>query len=74
MIENRGPEARLADFAADALLTVERLPNAVAEIERAARAVSDGTIRFDTGRARQRAWLWAVPVALVAFLLGLAIG
>jgi ubiquinone biosynthesis protein len=74
MIENRGPEARLADFAADTLLTLERLPRAVAEVERAARAIADGTIRIESGRVRQRLWLWTIPAALVAFLLGLALG
>jgi ubiquinone biosynthesis protein len=74
MIENRGPEARLADFTADTLLTLERLPRAIVEVERAARAISAGTIRLETSRARTRLWLWAVPSAIIAFLLGLALG
>ena len=77
MIENRGPEARLADFAADTLLTLERLPRAVAEVERAARAVAEGRVRIETGRERQRTrWLWTMTVggAIVAFLLGLTLG
>jgi ubiquinone biosynthesis protein len=77
MIENRGPEARLADFAADTLLTLERLPRAVAEVERAARAIAEGRVRIETGRERQRTrWLWTMTVggAIVAFLLGLTLG
>ena len=77
MIENRGPEARLADFAADTLLAVERLPHAIAEIERAARIVANGKVGIETGRERQRIrWWWAVTAggAIAAFVIGVSLG
>ena len=72
MREHRGPEAQLAALAADAFRAAERLPHAVAELERAARAVVDGKLRVDlagdsTGSPR---WpLWLAITALAVWLL-----
>ena len=70
--EYRGPEAQLAELAADAIRAAERLPHAVGEIERAARALADGNLRInlagDTGGAPQ--WpLWLAIAALAVLLL-----
>ena len=72
MLQHRGPEAQLAERAADAFRAVERLPHAVSEIERAARAVADGNLRLnvtgDTARAPQ--WpLWLAIAALAVLLI-----
>ena len=70
--QHRGPEAQLAERAADAFRAVERLPHAVSEIERAARVVADGNLRLnvtgDTARAPQ--WpLWLAIAALAVLLI-----
>jgi len=74
MIENRGLEARIADATADMLLTIERLPRAVVEVEKAARAISEGPIRLESASGAGRVWLVAIPLAIVALLVGLALG
>jgi ubiquinone biosynthesis protein len=72
MRQNRGPEAQLAERAADAFRAIERLPHAVAEFERAARDVADGNLRInftgDTNRTPQ--WpLWLAIAALAILLI-----
>ncbi len=72
MTEHRGPEARLAELAADAIRAAERLPHAVGELERAARAVADGNIRIDlAGETKQTPqWpLWLAIAVLTILLL-----
>ena len=71
MREHRGPEAQLAELTADAFHAAERLPHAVAEFERAARAVADGKLRVDlagysTGTPQWPLWL---AIAALAVLL-----
>lgn len=80
MRENRGPEARLQDAAAEALRSLGRLPGLIAAAERAATALADTGIKpHPEGlRARDREIrrllrpLW-VAVALLAILVLLAL-
>jgi len=72
MAEHRGPEARLADFTADTIRAVQRLPHAVAELERAARALADGklTVAFAGSGGGAPQWpLWLAIAALAALVL-----
>ncbi len=70
MHEHRGPEARLADMAADALRTAEKLPRAVDALERAASRIADGTVKLDLGRGGAPQWpLWLALAAVGALAL-----
>ncbi|NKB49189.1 MAG: 2-polyprenylphenol 6-hydroxylase [Alphaproteobacteria bacterium] len=73
MRQHRGPEAQLAERAADAFRAVERLPHAVNEIERAARAVADGKLPINlaskgTGRAQWSLWLAIAALGLLLLI------
>lgn len=70
MLEHRGPEARLADLAADAIRTAEKLPRAVDALEKAATHIADGTLRLDLGRTGAPQWpLWIAVAAAGALAL-----
>ncbi len=72
MSEHRGPEAQLAELAADAIRAAGRLPNAVSELERAAQSIADGEVRIqfagEAGGTPQ--WpLWLAIAALAVLFL-----
>ena len=72
MTEHRGPEAQLAEVAADAIRAAERLPHAVGELERAARALADGklSVQFAGEPAGAPQWpLWLAIAALAVAVL-----
>ncbi|MFT5182154.1 MAG: ubiquinone biosynthesis protein [Alphaproteobacteria bacterium] len=69
MREHRGPEAQLAELAADAFRAAERLPHAVAEFERAARGVADGKLRIDLAGYSTGAPQWPLWLAIAALAL-----
>ncbi len=69
MNEYRGPEAQVAELAADAIRAVQRLPHAVGEIERAARALADGKLRIDLAGDRAGAPQWPLWLAIVALAI-----
>ena len=81
MRENRGPEARVGEVAADLMRAVERLPRLLADAEVAAQTLSDG-VRLHPETVRQlqatrptgahRA-LWASVVLLAAAVAVLAL-
>jgi hypothetical protein len=73
MRQNRGPEAQLAERAADAFRAVERLPHAVAEFERAARTVADGNLRIDLAGNNSRTPQWPLWLAIAALAILLII-
>ncbi len=66
MLEFRGPEAQVAELAADAIHTVQRLPQAVGEIERAARALADGNLSIDISGNGAGAPQWPLWLAIAA--------
>ena len=77
MRENRGPEARLRDIAADAARLAERVPRYLAKLDTLSEMVSaDGvrlhpeTIEAFRGRERGNGWRWLV---WIVFGLGLGI-
>lgn len=69
MNEYRGPEAQVAELAADAIRAVQRLPHAVGEIERAARALADGKLRIDLAGDRAGAPQWPLWLAIAAIAI-----
>ncbi len=69
MSENRGPEAQLAELAADAISAAERLPHAVSEIERAAHAIANGELRIHFASETARAPQWPLWLAIVALAI-----
>jgi ubiquinone biosynthesis protein len=71
MREHRGPEAQLAEFAADVIRTAERLPRAIGDIERAAGALASGDLRvqFGEGSARTPLWPLWLAIAVLAVLI-----
>lgn len=69
MNEYRGPEAQVAELAADAIRAVQRLPHAVGEIERAARALADGKLRIDLAGDRAGAPQWPLWLAIAALAI-----
>jgi ubiquinone biosynthesis protein len=83
MRENRGPEARLGEAAADLVHALERLPRLLAEAETAVLAVNAGMkLHPDTVRQLQappRAppsdprWLWSAVIALALAVVVLAL-
>ena len=74
MRENRGPEARLADITADAILALQRLPAATRALERAASTVAEGRVSLDLRHAARPRWpIWlAVGAAVVLSVIALA--
>lgn len=81
MRENRGPEARIRDAAQELARIGERLPDFIADLERATATVARGGLRLHPetivafaklNRGRNHIWaLWAaVAVLAVALLLG----
>lgn len=81
MRENRGPQARLRDVAAELGRIGERLPDFVADLEKATATIADGGLRLHPetviafarlNRGRNHIWaLWAaVAVLALALLLG----
>ncbi len=69
MHEHRGPEAQLAELATDAFRAAERLPHAVGEIERAARAMADGKLRVDFAGDTARAPQWPLWLAIAVLTI-----
>lgn len=72
MREHRGPEAVMAEVAADAISAVRRLPHTVNELERAVSALADGKLSLEIaeGSSRKRQWpLWIAIAALAVLLL-----
>jgi ubiquinone biosynthesis protein len=82
MRANRGPEARIVDAGAEAGRLLERLPQLVREVERAARQFTENGIRLDPRsieillrRAEDASHPLALPLWLgVASLVAIAIG
>jgi len=74
MRENRGPEARLAEITANTILAVQRLPDAVEAVERAATTITDGRLSLDLRNASSPKWpLWlAIGVTAVLAVIALA--
>ena len=74
MRENRGPEARLAEITANTILGVQRLPDAVEAVERAATTITDGRLSLDLRNASSPKWpLWlAIGVTAVLAVIALA--
>jgi len=74
MRENRGPEARLAEITANTILAVQRLPDAVQAVERAARTITEGRLSLDLRNAASPKWpLWlAIGVTAVLAVIALA--
>ncbi|MEM7223432.1 MAG: 2-polyprenylphenol 6-hydroxylase [Pseudomonadota bacterium] len=74
MRANRGPEARVREAAREVARTVERLPQTLANIERAAAVLAAGEASLNTGAhqnpTHKVAPAWAGPVAWVALALG----
>jgi ubiquinone biosynthesis protein len=74
MREHRGPEARLAEITADTILAVQRLPDAVQAVERAATKISEGRLSLDLKNGKSPKWpLWlaitvTAAVAVIALL------
>ena len=82
MRENRGPEARLRDAAADTIAVLERLPSLIRDVEKLAGTVlEDGGLPLhpDTVGAIARRGavellglpLWIIALALVALAIAL---
>lgn len=74
MRENRGPEARLAEITANTILAVQRLPDAVVAVERAATTITDGRLSLDLRNASSPKWpLWlAIGVTAILAVIALA--
>jgi ubiquinone biosynthesis protein len=83
MRENRGPEARLGEGAAELARSLERLPRLLVEAEAAALALSSGVrLHPDTVRQLQAQptrpqadprWLWSAVIALALAVVVLAL-
>ena len=69
MRDHRGPEAQLAELAADAISAARRLPLAVGEIERAAQSLADGKLRVDFAGESTRAPQWPLWLAIAALAI-----
>ncbi len=73
MRENRGPEARLVEAGRELVDSLRRVPALVANLERAAGQMADGSLRLDLAqrdRAGAGRWLSWLAVVLVAGLVG----
>ncbi|MBT5569974.1 MAG: 2-polyprenylphenol 6-hydroxylase [Alphaproteobacteria bacterium] len=66
MREHRGPEARLAEVAASTILAVQRLPDAVQAVERAATTISEGRLSLDLKTAGSPKWPLWLAIAVTA--------
>lgn len=74
MREHRGPEARLAEITANTILAVQRLPEAVHAVEKAARTITEGRLSLDLRNTSSPKWpLWlAIGVTAVLAVIALA--
>jgi ubiquinone biosynthesis protein len=74
MREHRGPEARLAEVTANTILAIQRLPDAVQAVDRAARTITEGRLALDLRNAASPKWpLWlAIGVTAVLAVIALA--
>lgn len=74
MREHRGPEARLADVTANTILAVQRLPEAVHAVEKAARTITEGRLSLDLRSTSSPKWpLWlAIGVTALLAIIALA--
>ena len=83
--ENRGPEARLRDAAEEVAGTLRRLPKFLANAEKAAARIADGTARIEPNGGSERSpgpaargephWpLWLAIAVLASVLLGVLAG
>jgi len=73
MREHRGPEARLAEITANTILAVQRLPDAVRAVERAASTISEGRVALDLRNAAAPRWPLWLAIATSAILAVIAL-
>ena len=73
MREHRGPEARLAEITADAILGLQRLPEAARAVEKAATALAEGRLSLDLRHNAQPRWPIWLAIAVTAGLALIAI-
>ena len=67
MIQNRGPDTRLAEIIGAASATLHRLPRLLAQAE----AIGERTLERDGSLLPRR---WVAVAALIGLLVGLALG
>ncbi|MEK9797292.1 MAG: hypothetical protein VW713_11175, partial [Alphaproteobacteria bacterium] len=70
---HRGPEARLAEITADAILGLQRLPEAARAVEKAAITLSEGRLSLDLRHSARPRWpIWlAITVAAALSLIAI---
>jgi len=73
MREHRGPEARLAEITADAILGLQRLPEAARAVEKAAITLSEGRLSLGLRHSARPRWpIWlAITVAAALSLIAI---
>ena len=82
MIENRSPQARVRQAAADALAFAERLPALTERAERAINDLADGGLRLHPDTVRQfaevnrgrRTFAWSILLVVLVAALVVAVG